>query len=285
MKKITLTLTVLMAFAIFVNAQTTTTPTATTPLVSKKGYAILPQAGDYAIGIDAVPMLQYVGNVFNGTANNTAAFKFKEGQSIYLKSFIDDKTAYRAKIRIGWDTKKNKELILKNGATEADQTVEDMQKIAVKNILIGFGKEYRRGYGRLQGFYGFEGALSYGANKTIYEYGNDYTSIYPAPASTNFGTNKIGTSRVLTEKAGSVLGIGLRGFVGVEYFVAPKISLGGEFGWGLLYQRTGTGEKEVESMNFGSGQSETTTTEVAGGSSLVIDTDNMTGCIYLLFHF
>ena len=84
MKKITITLTVLMAFTIFVNAQTTTSPT--TPLVSKKGYTILPQAGDYAIGIDAVPMLKYAGNIFNNTANNTAAFNFKEGQSIYSQT-------------------------------------------------------------------------------------------------------------------------------------------------------------------------------------------------------
>ncbi|MCB0380481.1 MAG: hypothetical protein KDD24_04440 [Flavobacteriales bacterium] len=39
-------------------------------LTSKKGEAYLPEAGDWAIGIDANPFLNYAGNLFNGNTGN-----------------------------------------------------------------------------------------------------------------------------------------------------------------------------------------------------------------------
>ena len=40
-------------------------------LTSKKGEAYLPEAGDWALGFDANPFLNYAGNMFNGSLNNT----------------------------------------------------------------------------------------------------------------------------------------------------------------------------------------------------------------------
>lgn len=41
-------------------------------ITNKKGTPILPQAGDYAIGVDATPFLEYFGNMFNGENFNAA---------------------------------------------------------------------------------------------------------------------------------------------------------------------------------------------------------------------
>ena len=41
-------------------------------LTSKKGEPFLPEAGDYMIGIDANPFLNYLGNFFGKTVANTA---------------------------------------------------------------------------------------------------------------------------------------------------------------------------------------------------------------------
>ncbi|MBR9831853.1 hypothetical protein GYB57_06890 [bacterium] len=41
-------------------------------LTSKKGVPILPEAGDYAIGVDATLFLDYTGNLFNGNLGNTS---------------------------------------------------------------------------------------------------------------------------------------------------------------------------------------------------------------------
>ena len=38
--------------------------------VGQKEKPILPEAGDIGLGIDLVPVLDYVGNMFNGTLNN-----------------------------------------------------------------------------------------------------------------------------------------------------------------------------------------------------------------------
>ena len=46
-------------------------------LTSKKGEPFLPEAGDYAIGIDATPFLNYAGNFFGtGAANVAPTFDF-----------------------------------------------------------------------------------------------------------------------------------------------------------------------------------------------------------------
>jgi hypothetical protein len=41
-------------------------------------------------------------------------------------------------------------------------------------------------------------------------------------------------------------GFGLRGFIGAEYFFMPKMSIGGEFGWGLAYVKNGATTTEYE---------------------------------------
>jgi hypothetical protein len=51
---------------------------------------------------------------------------------------------------------------------------------------------------------------------------------------------------VLEVETGRTLGLGVRGFIGAEYFLFPKISIGGEFGLGVGYQRTGNGTVTVE---------------------------------------
>ncbi|MDD2386439.1 MAG: hypothetical protein PHP52_06610, partial [Bacteroidales bacterium] len=41
-------------------------------MLSKRGEMILPQQGEMALGIDALPILGYFGNLFNGTVGNNA---------------------------------------------------------------------------------------------------------------------------------------------------------------------------------------------------------------------
>ncbi|NQT78499.1 MAG: hypothetical protein HQ565_12345, partial [Bacteroidetes bacterium] len=89
--------------------------------------------------------------------------------------------------------------------------------------------------------------------------------------------------RTLKEKAGMEFGLGVRAFVGVEYFFAPKISLGGELGWGIGFLSQGKGSVETEKWDGTAVQ--TITTDVGGGSQFRVDTDNLGGSINLLFYF
>ena len=63
MKKIITILMLVLSVSVFVNAQ---------ELTSKNGVPILPEKGEWALGIDAVPFFYYFGNMFNGNMSNGA---------------------------------------------------------------------------------------------------------------------------------------------------------------------------------------------------------------------
>lgn len=254
-------------------------------LKSKKGFVILPESGDIAIGINAVPVFGYFGNIMNGTANNTIGFNFVDGtNTIYGKYFLDAETAVRARVRIGKASTINTEYITMDQiVTDPMATVKDHHILNTTNIQLGAGYELRRGNGRLIGFYGAEAMFTYGTSAENYIYGNKFSPDFPNPLTTDFGTNITGTGRVEEAKNGTTVGLGLRGFIGVEYFFAPKMSIGGEFGWGFGYNWTGSGEQTTEMWN--GLEIESTTVKTAGGKGWAVDTDNLGGAISLMFHF
>ena len=47
-------------------------------LTSKKGFPILPETGDYSIGIDATPFLQYFGQIFSNGRCHCANMEFPQ---------------------------------------------------------------------------------------------------------------------------------------------------------------------------------------------------------------
>jgi len=101
MKKTILTLMIfnLMFFAIAQEEETATL------LVSKKGFPILPESGDFSLGISAVPFLEYAGNAFNGaTNNNSPGFYFTQEHPLMItgKYMLDENTAIRGIFRAGF---------------------------------------------------------------------------------------------------------------------------------------------------------------------------------------
>jgi len=279
-------------------------------LTSKKGEPILPEADDWSIGVDATPFLNYAGNLFNGNSfNNAPTWNFlNTNQTIIGKMFMDEKTAYRAILRIGFQSTKEVAMI-------ADATVttpptypnlpsmkEDTWKHSQRFIGLGGGIEMRRGKTRLQGFYGGDFMFWMSGSKDVYEYGNALsasgTVVTPNPGTTtsfNGGANMTfdtygNAARVTEYKSGSTIGFGVRGFIGAEYFILPKISVGAEFGWGFGITTTGADSETVESVG-GTGPSVGTQT-VEGGkaSSMMLDVDRNAfgtgnGSLRMNFHF
>ena len=92
-------------------------------------------------------------------------------------------------------------------------------------------------------------------------------------------------------KSGATFQFGVRCFVGVEYFVLPKISLGGEFGWGIGLQTQGAAQVTTESLNTTSNGSTTVTNKGGKSTTFNIGTDNKnsifgpTGSIRVNFYF
>lgn len=278
MKKLSIVIIMLLGFSLFVNAQDE-------ELKSKKGVPILPESGDYALGVNAVPFFEYVGNTFNGNAFNTVGFNFVNNQAIMGKYFLDDATAIRGMVRIGYLNQMDREFVVKSAdVPDPDDLVEDLQKDANTTITIGVGLEKRRGKGRVQGFYGGQLGLLYNTTSEKYDYGNPITADYPSPDWTNAWGNTGNNGGRITERNNVVaIGAQLRGFVGVEYFFAPKVSVGGEFGWGVGYTQIAGGE-ETEEYWTGT-ELETKTTDVAKDANFGLDTDNLNAALFLLFHF
>lgn len=285
-------------------------------LTSKKGEPFLPEAGDYAIAIDAKPFLDYAGNFF-GKANPNVAPSWNfatNNMTIWGKMFKDANTAYRAGIRLGFGSETNRNMTAQRYTAAATPTtvtfptasaqVENVYKASQTNIGITAGIEKRRGKTRLQGFYGAEVGISISSSKDKFTYGNalvaddasgagigvtgadDMFDSNGNPANNvsvgNPGIDGLqGNARITERKNGMNFGLGIRGFVGAEYFVAPKVSIGGEFGWGLGLNMYGKSKTTWEGRGTSTGATAqtvgTATIEGAKSGSFGIDTDNMTG--------
>ncbi len=267
-------------------------------LTSKKGEPFLPEAGDYMIGIDANPFLNYVGNFFGKTAANTApTFNFMNGNKMIIgKYFKDATTAYRVGIRIGMDNKTTK-----NNLTDVTETgltyptlptqKEDSWKRGQSAIGLTVGIEKRKGKTRLQGFYGADFMIFGSSTKDKYTYGQTVdgttaglTAVTGANSSSfnaganlgagaNIGVTGQTSGRVTSKKVGNGLGFGLRAFIGAEYFILPKISIGGEFGWGVGFMTGGKTTTIVESIGGTPVANTSVTQTVKNGGHLVLDTD------------
>ncbi len=285
MKKLTFLLSV-MFFVTLLNAQE--------ELKNKQGVPILPAAGDYVIGIDATPIFNFFGNLIkiNSVAafNDPSSWNFVDNNNaIFAKYYLDAQTAFRANVRIGLTSTTDKIFVQQDGQTDPLVTVEDKAKYANTNIILGVGMEKRRGISRLQGFYGAEAQILFAGSSKNFTYGNAFSSSNTTPTMTDFDPadpNVLSpSSRITKFSSGKTIGIGLRAFAGVEYFIAPKFSVGGEFGWGLSLLTQGNGKVSTESWDFLNNTTKQVEQKIAGGGFMGFDTDNFGGNIYMLFHF
>lgn len=244
---------------------------AQNPIKNKSGVILTPEVGEFALSIDAVPFLKYAGSLFNDQTNEPYASFGSNYPMTFTGLYVKkENLAYRAKLKLGFGVQKDDSLVARIGSTNPNETVANETKVSTSNITIGAGIQKWRGKSRVQAYYGGEVLLSIGTDKTSYTYGNPLSS-----------ENQ--TSRLKSEKSGNTFGFMVRGFVGIEYFFSPKVSLGAEFGWGPGIVSTGQGETQSESWN-GSG-AEVTITNTGKSSTFTMDNDNSSGAINLSFYF
>jgi len=271
-------------------------------LKSKRGINILPEAKEWALGISANPFLTYSGNIFNSnTFNSSPAFTYANNPTsniaIFGKYMVDANTAYRVRFNTSVGTTIDKAVIAQNELTPDPffpAFTEDWRKTNRQTIVVAAGYEKRRGKSRVQGIYGGELVLGYSGLKQEYQYGNAISADFTAPITNNFGGNILAGStaaasnRKAEEKFGSIMSVAARGFMGVEYFIGPKISLGAEFGYSLGLSASTRGLITSERWNPGtSSVLETKTDANNNGYVTFIGTslDNLSGSINLLFYF
>ena len=207
MKKIILSLVAVFAFGA-VSAQN---------LVSSKGEQYLPKQGDWSIGFNAGNALDFIGNAFNANTRNSSADLFEGqnvlnfGQGVFSstasvitfvgKKFDTDNTATRYTASFNFNFEKQK----------------DVDGTSQFGLVAGYGKEWRKGTTRLQGYYGVDGLVG-----------------FASPAKKQFG-----------------FGIGAQGFAGVEYFIFPKVALGAQYTYGVGLEYASNDSNNRINFNIG----------------------------------
>lgn len=275
MKKILLLISTVALIACTANAQ---------DMMSKKGTSIVPEAKDWGLGVDANPFLSYFGNAFNHSDNSTPSWDFTTYPMVITGLMVKDATtAYRGKLRLGIGSHKNTYVVDEDASTATPQAkTEDEQKVSNKNIVIGAGIQKMRGKHRIHGIYGAEAYIGLGGSKTTNKYGNPFSTNNPQPTTGIPGQS--GPSRETEVKQGGTFMFGVRGFIGAEYFFAPKISIAGEFGWGPALSSTGASETTTETQGA-NGAGTSTTAKSGKSSSFSFDTDNNGGSLRMTFYF
>ena len=247
-------------------------------LKNKRGINILPERGDYCIGFGANPLLDYIGNMFNNSSNNNSpgASFAAPNQMLFGKYMKSANIAYRASFRfaiINNTTMVNVADMRPDAPVNSQVIDEQKQRSTILGLAVGIEK--RKGSTRLQGFYGADFTLGYNSgSNTKFEYGNKLEHL------------DTGIIRVTKIRASSMFTIGVRGFAGVEYFVAPRISVGGELGYGPSVYVRSAAESTTERHDFSTAQTvEEKSALSPKAKGFTLDTDNYNGILKLLFYF
>ena len=265
-------------------------------MTNKNGVNILPEAGQFAIGFDALPFLRFAGNMFNGNTNNGVAAAFPNfggsgnGGTLYGKYFLSETMAIRGRVGLFQSTVQTVNRVMLDGQAVPQNNIEVEDEMITNNFNfeLGGGIEFRRGKGRLMGVYGGEMFVSMNTFNRSYTYGNALTADNQRPTTSNFGTGNIVNPghRVISSISPNSFGVGARGFAGVEYFFAPQISIGAEFNLGIAY--TGTNRSAVVTEEWDDTNAavlEITDLNAGTLTNFGVATGVWGGAINLMFHF
>ncbi|MBR6458238.1 MAG: hypothetical protein IKS71_06540 [Bacteroidales bacterium] len=280
----------------------------------------LPEQGEWAISVSAVPIFTYLGQFFNGAGanglNDFASQPYLNGDaatagfaaltpmaSVTVRHMLSNELGLR--INAGWlynDRVSN--FYSRDDAAYATDPlssakVTDTRTNRSNGVSIMAGLERHVGTRRIQGIFG-GGVLIAGQSSSVkYTYGNAITEYNQTPTCSNGGlTTPAGAGlpalaashaslRYLdTHSATRDRYLGAVAYAGVEWFFTPKISIGGEVNIAAVYSWTGVKHFTVEGYNAYSGEVDTWSELTAPGSSrFVFGTGNVGANLNLSFYF
>lgn len=274
---------------LLIQAQETPVPAEEQVLKNKKGYEILPKKGDIGLGFNTIPILDMILGTLNRAtpfagAGNVVQYTSNSNNQIVGKYYLDAKTAIR--VRFGFNTLSGS---VTNQVQDAQAMynatlgtpddiaaasllrVDDKLTFTKNNILLSVGYEKRRGYRRLQGFYGAELGIGHNGSKQEVTYGNSFSDLYEVQYTSNFNSFAVATQnpnnagrsvRNLESKNRGGFRLGIRGFVGIEYFIFSKISIAAEYGWAYSITTRRAAKSKQEVFNRGQNGPEVFTEDV-----------------------
>jgi len=265
MKKIS-TLLIALAAIFAVQAQEAT---------YKVANSILPEEGDFAIGVDASPFLEYIGGIFSDAGATAPEFG---STTFYGKYFLSPESAVRASLKLNLGPVTTSKL--PGYETDNTEKVEidyiDVEKRGTTEFELAVGYELRRGYDKLQGFYGAQVLGGFLKTSNTAQSGKDISK-------THLYNHSWGVGNYHSTNNSYHLGVG--GFAGVEYFITSKISIAGELSLNIIYNKKMKGITHREYYDAVKDEVKETDSEtLTAGDSFKFTTQPGAG-LSLLFHF
>lgn len=260
-----------------------------------------PEAGDWALGFDVVPLLRTIGSCFNDdiseegigaspmTYDNMLA---KPNVSIMGKYMLTDQ----------WGIKANLGLTLSHDNTRSytpddlglfldpnsGEKVVDERRYTTSGGSLTIGAEYRLGHRRVQGVFGFGLLAGFSTSEVRYSYGNAITELNQRPSSAIDAPASVPAGyRALHERTDAPnFVIGGYASAGVECFVAPKVAIGAEVDLYVYGGCSGKGYVTSEGWNQAYNRVVERTDLVSPGNRQArFGTDNLGGSLYMTFYF
>ena len=269
----------------------------------------LPKAGEFSVGFSLNPIATFVGNLFNGNTFNSLDNLAGEPMFCPTPSIVSIVGGYMltdqlgVKVNLGFGCNvysrngyaQDDAALLLNPLSEAK--VVDSYKDKRLSGSIAAGVEYRVGKQLpVQGVFGGGVLYALGHEAHQYKYGNAVTelnqdpshntTIFPTPVTTS-SIPYMPNARILSDQATNLIHrVGIYASVGVEWFVAPKISLGANVNLNLCYIINPARQTVYEGWNMVTSQVEEYTDLVAPAShGFIFSTDNIGANLMLNFYF
>lgn len=251
----------------------------------------LPEQGDWAIGVNVLPLFKYIGGNFDDSFGG-GINGFTNDVSISGKYMLTDNLGIRANLGFMFGSDSDKEYSTNDLAVYqnplSEDKVVDTEHCKQNGMSLNAGIEYRKGSKRVQGVFGIGVLFAFQSTKYTYDWGNEMTSINQRPSSSSFTNTTYNNGyRILEQKtSGSNLYAGLIGSIGVEWFVAPKISVGAEVNITAYYMSGAQSYTKREGYNSTLGYVEERTDLVSpGDKAFHFGTENFGGALNMTFYF
>lgn len=264
----------------------------------------LPQKGDWAFGVDVVPLLKTIGGSYNSNEEpgvggtvfspDIESTYVKPNVSVMGKYMLTDKWAVKVNLGVVF-TNKNRKLYTTDDLSAAIATGEEKVVDARRSTRSGgslmAGMEYRLGSHRVQGVFGAGLLFGFTTDKVKYSYGNTMTDLNQHPTTAfpypdGAGVVPDGYRVISNSFDGPNFVVGAYGSAGVEWFVAPKISLGASVDLYLYGALASKGIVKSEGYSEAYQKVvERTDLYTPGNTGFNFGTDNIGGSLYMTFYF
>lgn len=254
----------------------------------------LPEEGDWAVGVNVIPLLKHIGGnddeIFGGGTpftKDNEKFGLIPDVSILAKYMLTDNIGLRANVGFMFGSDKDRyyttddKAVMDNPLSE--NKVIDAYRTNNNGMSLNLGIEYRKGSRRVQGVFGAGILFAVQSQKTTYEYGNEMTAVNQTPTTIFPDQNGYRPTEV---KSNGNFYTGLTGSIGVEWFVAPKISLGAEVNITAYYEFGSQSYTKSEGYNVSLGAIEERTDITSPGDrGFHIGTESLGGALNMTFYF